>query len=89
MAAIISKWNEAIAQLEIQKTTVSSAELNYQMNEGRFKNGLGSRLELTDADLALTQARINRLRATYNLRMLYTEMQHSLGLLDLQSKTSH
>ena len=89
LAAIISKWNEAIAQLEIQKTTVSSAELNYQMNEDRFKNGLGSRLELTDADLALTQARINRLRATYNLRMLYTEMQHSLGLLDLHSKTSH
>lgn len=88
LAAIISKWREAITQLEIQKTTVSSAELNYQMNEDRFKNGLGSRLELTDADLALTQARINRLRATYNLRMLHTEMQHALGLLDLQSKTN-
>ncbi|PUV24212.1 TolC family protein [Sphingobacterium athyrii] len=89
LATIISKWEEAIAQLEIQKKTVSSAELNYQMNEDRFKNGLGSRLELTDADLALTQARINRLRATYNLRMLHTEMQHALGLLDLHSKTDH
>lgn len=84
LASIISKWKEANSQLKIQKTTVHSATLNYQMNEDRFKNGLGSRLELTDAELALTQARINCLRANYNLRILYTEMQHALGLLNLQ-----
>jgi outer membrane protein TolC len=83
LATIISKWKEAKSQLEIQKTTVNSAELNYQMNENRFENGLSSRLELTDAELALTQARINHLRATYNLRVLHTELQHTLGLLSL------
>ncbi|MES2329813.1 MAG: TolC family protein [Bacteroidota bacterium] len=83
LATIISKWKEAVSQLEIQKTTVSSAELNYKMNEDRFENGLGSRLELTDAELALTQARVNHLRAVYNLRVLHTELQHALGLLSL------
>lgn len=83
LATIISKWKEALSQLMIQQTTVSSAELNYQMNEDRFKSGLASRLELTDAELALTQARINHLRATYNLRVLHTELQHALGLLSL------
>lgn len=83
LANIISKWKEAASQLEIQVTTVQSAELNHQMTEDRFKNGLGSRLELTDAELALTQAKINYLQALYNLRILHTELQHALGLLEL------
>lgn len=83
LATLISKWKEAVSQLDIQKTTVGSAELNYQMNEGRFENGLSSRLELTDAELTLTQARINYLRAVYNLRMLHAELQHALGVLSL------
>ncbi|RBA44769.1 TolC family protein [Elizabethkingia anophelis] len=83
LTSIISKWKEATSQLEIQVTTVQSAELNHQMTEDRFKNGLGSRLELTDAELALTQAKINYLQAVYNLRILHTELQHALGVLEL------
>ncbi|MGU3376413.1 TolC family protein [Chryseobacterium sp. M5A1_1a] len=83
LATIISKWKEANTQMDIQKTTVQSAELNHHMMEDRFKNGLGSRLELTDAELALTQAKINYLNAVYNLRMLHVELQNALGLLSL------
>lgn len=83
LSIILSKWKEAVNQLEIQEITVKTTELNYQMMETRFKNGLGSRLELTDAELALTQAKINSLNATYNLRKLHIELQHALGLLNL------
>lgn len=83
LATIVSKWKEAISQMDIQETTVKSAELNYQMMEDRFANSLGSRLELTDAELALTQAKINYLNAVYNLRMLHVALQHALGLLSL------
>lgn len=83
LATIISKWKEAVNQLDIQETTVKSAELNHQMINDRFKNGLSSRLELTDAELALTQSKINKLQAIYNLRMLYLQLQHALGLLGL------
>lgn len=83
LATILSKWKEAVTQMEIQETTVQSAELNHQMMDDRFKNGLGSRLELTDAELALTQAKINYLNALYNLRMLDVGLQHSLGQLSL------
>ena len=83
LATIISKWKEANTQMDIQKTTVQSAELNHHMMEDRFKNGLGSRLELTDAELALTQAKINYLNAVYNLQMLHVELQNALGLLNL------
>jgi outer membrane protein TolC len=53
------------------------------MMNDRYKNGLGSRLELTDAELALTQAKINYLQAVYNIRVLHIELQRSLGVLKL------
>jgi len=83
LATIISKWKEANTQVDIHKTTVQSAELNHKIMDDHFKNGLGSRLELTDAELALTQAKLNYLNAVYNLRMLHIELQHTLGLLNL------
>lgn len=83
LSTIINKQTEGFSQLEIQKNTVELAELNQQMIEDRFKNGLGSRLELTDAELALTQAKISYLNAIYNLRMLETELHFALGLLTL------
>jgi outer membrane protein TolC len=83
LAAIISRWKEANAQLSVQKATVTAAELNYSMMNDRYKNGLGSRLELTDAELALTQGKINYLQAVYHLKVLQVEWQRSLGLLKL------
>jgi outer membrane protein len=83
LAAIISRWKEANAQLNIHKTTVDAAELNYTMMNDRYKNGLSSRLELTDAELALTQGKINYLQAVYHLKVLYVELQRALGLLKL------
>lgn len=83
LAAIISRWKEANTQLLVQKTTVEAAELNYTMMNDRYKNGLSSRLELTDAELALTQGKINYLQAVYHLKVLHVELQRSLGLLKL------
>lgn len=84
LAAIISRWKEANTQLSVLKTTVAAAELSYVMMNDRYKNGLISRLELTDAELALTQGKINYLQAAYNLKVLHVELQRSLGLLKLQ-----
>lgn len=83
LAAIISRAKEANTQLVVQKTTVKAAELTYTMTNDRYKNGLSSRLELTDAELALTQGKINYLQAVYNIKVLHVELQRSLGLLKL------
>jgi outer membrane protein len=83
VAATISRLKVAVMQMDIQKTTVESAELNYRMMEDRFQNGLGSRLELTDAELTLTQAKINCLQSVYNTRLLRLSLQYALGQLSL------
>lgn len=83
LSTILNKQTEGYAQLQIQQNTVELAALNQQMIEDRFKNGLGSRLELTDAELALTQAKISYLNAIYNLRILDLELHFALGLISL------
>lgn len=83
LATLVSQWKEGITQLDIQTTTVNSAEVNHQMIEARFKNGLSSRLELTDAELALTQTKINYLATVYRLRLLDVQLQAAMGLLNL------
>lgn len=83
LAGILSKWEEALRQMDIQQTTVESAELSHRMMEDRFKNGRSSRLELTDAELALTQSKISYLQAVYNLKVLDVELKNALGLLEL------
>lgn len=83
LATLLSKKEEGLLQLEIQKNTRLLAEMNLQMVEDRYKNGLGSRLELTDAELALTQAKISYFNAIYNLRINQVELHYTLGLLDL------
>ncbi|WP_430611785.1 TolC family protein [Flavobacterium sp. JP2137] len=83
LATLVSQWKEGITQLDIQTTTVKAAEVNHRMIESRFKNGLSSRLELTDAELALTQTKINYLAAVYQLRRLDIQLQAATGLLTL------
>jgi outer membrane protein TolC len=83
LATLISQWKEAVNQLNIQEKTVQSATLNHQMVDDRFKNSLGSRLELTDAELALTQAKINNLNAIYKIQVLHVKLNHAVGQLSL------
>ncbi|RIA09336.1 outer membrane protein TolC [Flavobacteriaceae bacterium MAR_2010_72] len=82
LATILSNWNHAKLQYETQKRTVEAAEVNYAMNNQRYSNGIGSKLEVTDAELALTTSQINYLHAIYNLKMSKTELQRALGELN-------
>lgn len=84
LAALLSQWREANEQLDVQRRTVELAELSYAMMDDRYRNGLSSRLELTDAELALTQAKINYLQAIYNHKVIQVQLKRAQGLLRLQ-----
>ena len=51
------------------------------MAENRYKQGLGSRRELADAELALTQAKANQLQALYQVKVYQLELLKVMGLL--------
>lgn len=85
VVAIQSQLNEAIRQVVLRKRTVDAAELSYAMISDRYRNGLSSRLELTDAELALTQAKLLQLQSYYQLKVTALEYQRTLGLLEPES----
>jgi outer membrane protein TolC len=51
----------------LTRTTVKeTAQLSYDIVQYRYAKGVASRLELTDAELALTAAQSNYLEAVYD-----------------------
>ncbi|MBC9911698.1 TolC family protein [Chitinophaga varians] len=84
LASLLSQWKESNEQLRIQQRTVELAEISYTMMDDRYRNGLSTRLELTDAELALTQAKLNHLQAIYLQKVVHVRLQRAQGLLQLQ-----
>ena len=82
LATILNNWNNAKLLYETQKRTVEAAEVNYAMNNQRYSNGIGSKLEVVDAELALTSSQVTYLQAIYNLKMSKIELQRALGQLN-------
>jgi len=79
-----SNLQEAYNQWEIQQQNVAAAEINYSIMNDRYRYGLGTRLELNDAKLALTKAKLNNLQAVYNIKIFELQLKKSMGILQLK-----
>jgi len=55
------------------------AEENYKVAETRYNAGLGTNLEALDAQVALTQARIDHLAAQFDLQNAKAKINKSIG----------
>ena len=80
---ILNNWNNAKLQYETQKRTVEAERANYIMHNQRYNNGIGSKLELTDAEFALSSSELNLLQAMYNLKLSRVELQWAMGQLSI------
>ncbi|UCH82926.1 MAG: TolC family protein [Candidatus Latescibacterota bacterium] len=65
--------------LESQQATVQMAEESYRLALVRFQNGLSTRLELEDAELALTVARLNYTEAVYRYMVAKKRFEYAMG----------
>ena len=52
--------------MQTRATVKETAQLSYDITQYRYAKGVASRLELTDAELALTAAQSNYLEAVYD-----------------------
>lgn len=72
--SILYRIQQALKRIEGQNKTVKQAEEGYNIAKRRLENGLATQLEVNDAELALRQARINRLQAIYDLKVAEAEL---------------
>lgn len=78
----MSNLIEARKRIDVQSKTIAVAERSYRITMLRLREGIGSRLELTDAELQLQTAKTNYLQAVYDYLIAATELQKSLGRID-------
>jgi len=70
---------EAEERIGAAQKAVESAEENYQLARGRFDAGVANIIELTDAQLALTQAQSDEAQALSDYRIAIARLERALG----------
>jgi outer membrane protein TolC len=86
LVTIISQLDSARSQIISNKVNVSasteavtSARASLQLAEARYKNGLGSQIELADAQTAVTTAEGSLVTAEWQLATAWAQLRFALG----------
>ncbi|MBC7923071.1 MAG: TolC family protein [Ferruginibacter sp.] len=75
----LANVEEARLRIQTQRQTTAVAELGYRITGDRWKQGIASRLDLSDAELSLSQAKSNYLQAVYDYLNASVELDKVLG----------
>ncbi len=75
-------------RVEAQTKTVEQAEKGYKLATTRFTSGAGTQLEVNDAQLALTQAHVNRIQAIYDYLVASADFDQLTGHFPSYAVTS-
>jgi outer membrane protein len=70
---------EAQERIGAAQTAVASAQENFRLAQGRFDAGVGTILELTDAQLFLTQAQNTETQALADYRIAVARLERAIG----------
>ncbi|REA62891.1 hypothetical protein DSL64_08205 [Dyadobacter luteus] len=73
---------EASERIKTQNNVSQTAELSYSITKYRYEKGVASRLELTDAELALTTAKSNYLEAVFDYLSARIELDRTTGIVN-------
>jgi outer membrane protein len=73
--------NDAYQRMDVTAQFLRQAALALDLAQGRYNLGLSSIVELTQAQLNLTEAEIENLNAKYDYQTQYAALQYTLGLL--------
>jgi len=79
-----SAWASAATayqRIDVTAQFLRQAALALNLAQGRYNLGLASIVELTQAQLNVTQAEVENLSAKYDYQIQYAELQYALGLL--------
>lgn len=76
---LISRLQFAQEKVAVQKDNMQVTDEALQLSRKRYKHGVGTFLEVTDAELSYTQARLNWLQAISEYKSAYFDFQLLIG----------
>ncbi|MDH4069661.1 MAG: TolC family protein [Ignavibacteria bacterium] len=77
--AVLLQLNKARRRIEAQGRTIDQAQRGYEIATTRYSSGLGTQLEVNDAQLALVRANVNKIEAVYEYAAASAELDRLLG----------
>jgi outer membrane protein len=75
----LGEFDAALAQIEARRATVVQARRALELAELRFRTGLSTQLEVSNARLLLEQARVNEAQALFNYINAMARIERSSG----------
>lgn len=72
---------ETAQRVRASELILRQAEENHQLATGRYRAGVGTPVELADADAILVNARIGHIQALYDHRLGVAALERAMGLL--------
>ena len=79
--SVIGNLRQARKRIDAQQRTVETAERGYSIVTARFLSNAATQLEVNDAQLALSQAKVNRMQSIYDYLLAATDLDAMLGRL--------
>jgi outer membrane protein len=70
---------QAAEQVRVTEKAVEQAQENYDLASGRYKVGVGSPLEITDAEVQLANAKANYIQALYGYKVAEAKIEKAMG----------
>lgn len=84
---IINQLGSAKARIAAQSSTVSQAQRGYDISQIRYKEGTGSLLEISDAETALSRARVNEISARLDYHTTKADYDRVTGQIDARYRS--
>ncbi|MBD3631300.1 TolC family protein [Cyclobacterium sp.] len=75
----LNRIQRAQRSLEAQEKNIAQAERGYQIAQVSYNSGVGTLIEVNDAELALTQARLNQLEIIYEYLIALADFNQLTG----------
>ncbi|KUO60001.1 hypothetical protein APF79_09520 [bacterium BRH_c32] len=74
--------NQVRSQINAIERNVKLAEKAYSIANTRYKEGTGTQLEIKNADLELSTAKVNRIQSMYDYKIAISNLEKLTGQLD-------
>jgi len=80
---LVEGADEALWRARAQRRAVTQAQRGFEIAGAQFREGLGSQLELTDAEVALRQSEFNYAQAVYDYLVARAQLDEATGRVPL------
>lgn len=77
--AAYASWQQAVESLRSQEKTIAQAEEGLRIANLRYENGVGTQLEVLNAQTANTRARVNYINAVYDYELAVAGFLRAAG----------